>query len=538
MKKVLNAGQMREVDRLTTERYNIPGTLLMENAGQAVFSLLTKSFGDPSDLRVIVVCGRGNNGGDGAVVARQLWQRGSSVDLFLLGELNTTKGDARINFEIARKLSEEESNDVGQLSFTEVKTSNDWRTIYNVLEQYDLLVDAILGTGLNRPAEGLYGIIIKDLAEFCPIPILSVDLPSGLSADSALAFDPHIKADCTVTFTSPKPVNVLSPACFAGGELTIAPIGSPEDLIEASGSSLNLVERQDIAAYLTQSRRAPYSHKGAVGNVLVIAGSRGKTGAACMTAEAVLRSGAGLVTIASSASAQDVIAQRVIPEVMTEPLAETDRGSISHQALESAVELMDKVDVLAIGPGLSSAEESTRAFVREIINRRTVPVIIDADGLNSLSPWPGELKGSDELPLILTPHPGEMSRLTGLKTSEIQERPTEIARDFATAHSVFLVLKEARTIIASPDGQVYVNPTGNSGMSTAGAGDVLTGIIAGLLAQKTQLHLGAVLSSVYLHGLAGNIAAEKSGVRSLIATDITRSLSEAILTIGGDNEKP
>ena len=538
MKRVLSAAEMREVDRLTTERYAIPGLVLMENAGSAVTKIISDCYGDPSELRVLVISGRGNNGGDGAVVARQLWQRGARVDLFLLGEFENTKGDARVNFEAVKRLSASEEVRTFDIVFEEITTTDQWNHVYSSIDEYDVIVDAILGTGVNRPAEGLYATAIKDLSEFCPVPIVSVDLPSGLNADAALMFEPHITADRTVTFTSPKPASVLSPACFAGGELIVVPIGSPTELIDESASTLDLLETGDIVDYLERSRRAPYSHKNAVGNVLVIAGSRGKTGAACMTAEAVLRSGAGLVTVATSASAQEVIAQRIIPEAMTEVLSETENGSVSREAIDRAIELMEKVDVLAIGPGLSSAEESTRAFVREILNRRSVAVVIDADGLNALSPWDKNLKGSDELPLILTPHPGEMSRLSGLDAKKTQSDSVGIAREFATTHSVILVLKGARTIIASPDGNVFVNPTGNSGMSTAGSGDVLTGIIAGLLAQKTDEPLAATLAGVYLHGLAGDLAAGKLGVRALIATDITHNLSEAFLKIGGDAEKP
>jgi len=538
MKRVLTAAEMREVDRLTTERYAIPGLVLMENAGSAVTKIISDSYGDPSGLRVLVISGRGNNGGDGAVVARQLWKLGASVDLFLLGEFESTKGDARINFESVKRLAASEEVRTFDIVFEEITTTDQWNHVYSSVDEYDLAVDAILGTGVNRPAEGLYATAIQDLAEFCPIPIVSVDFPSGLDADRGVMFEPHITADRTVTFTSPKPASVLSPACFACGELTVAQIGSPAELIDQSPSVLEQVEPEDIADYLERSRRAPDSHKGAVGNVLVIAGSRGKTGAACMTAEAVLRAGAGLVTVASAVSAQDVIAQRIIPEAMTESLAETSDGSVASEAIDRAIELMRKVNVLAIGPGLSSSDESTRAFVRGVVDLRTVPAIIDADGLNALSPWDNSLKGSNELPLILTPHPGEMARLSGLDSKKILSDSVEVAREFATAHSVILILKGARTLIASPDGNVFVNSTGNSGMSTAGSGDVLTGVIAGLLAQKSDKPLAAAIAGVFLHGLAGDIAAEKLGVRSLIATDITRYLSEAILQTGGDGERP
>jgi NAD(P)H-hydrate epimerase len=330
---------------------------------------------------------------------------------------------------------------------------------------------------------------------------------------------------------------VVSPASGANGELVIASIGSPDQLLVEANSHLQLVDSFWRAEWLLDSRRTAIAHKNSVGDVLLIAGSRGKTGAAALSSETVLRAGAGLVTVATAKSAQALLITQTCPEVMTEALDETESGAISQTAIEQALRFAQKKTVIAIGPGLSSSDESTRVFVRELVERRTAPIVIDADGLNALAPWPEDLKGSDELPIIITPHPGEMARLTGKTNAEVQADRIVVAREFATKHQVIVVLKGSRSLIAAPDGNVYVNPTGNAGMATAGSGDVLTGLISGLLAQRPQHALEATIAGVYLHGLAGDIAASKLGMRSLVASDIIANLSEAILQVGGEAEK-
>jgi hydroxyethylthiazole kinase-like uncharacterized protein yjeF len=365
-----------------------------------------------------------------------------------------------------------------------------------------------------------------------------VDIPSGLSSDTGQPIGPCIQADLTVSFTAPKIGNVLAPAADANGKLIIATIGTPDWLIEEeSGSKLHLVEEKLIEEWLQASRRQADAHKGSVGDVLLIAGSRGKTGAAALSSETILRAGAGLVTVATARSAQPLLVTQARTEVMTEALDETRDGAISNAAIDRALQLAQKRTVIAVGPGLSSSDESTRAFAREMVERRTAPMVIDADGLNALAPWPEDLKGSDEAPIIVTPHPGEMARLTGKTNAEIVADRINVAREFATKHHIITVLKGSRTIIASPGGEVYVNPTGNAGMATAGSGDVLTGLVAGLLAQRPSEPLEATVAAVYLHGLAGDLAADKLGMRPLIASDIIASLSEAILQVGGDAER-
>jgi NAD(P)H-hydrate epimerase len=531
--KVLTAAQMREVDRLTTERYGIPSLLLMENAAAQTLRAIEQRFGSVAGRHLLVLCGKGNNGGDGAAFARHAWMRRARVDVVLFAEVETTSGDARINFEILRHLSG------GELRFFEGADRLTWSAFREGLERYDLIVDGLLGTGLERPAEGIYGEVIADVARFADRPrttrIVAIDLPSGLAADRDHMIGPTVRADLTVTFTAPKPALVLPPAYLCAGEVVVAPIGSPEELIHSVGATLNLVEASDVRRWVERTRRHPLGHKGTYGHVLVIAGSRGKPGAACLAARAALAAGAGLVTVATVPSGQSVVVAHVA-EAMTEALAETDEGTIAESALARALELVAERDVLALGPGLTT-QESTRRFVRELVARVRCPVIVDADGLNNLAPWPDELDGRQR-PLIVTPHPGEMARLIGTSSRDVLEHRVEVAREFATAHHVWLVLKGHRTLIATPEGQVYINPTGNAGLATAGAGDVLTGILAGCLAQdRGREPTEAVLAAVYLHGLAGDVAARRVGARAMLASDVTAHLGDALALIGGEDER-
>lgn len=528
--KVLTAAQMREVDRLTTERYLLPGLLLMENAAGRTLEAVENKFGSVVGKKALIICGKGNNGGDGAAIARQLHTKGCAVRVLLLGRVEESTGEARSNFAAVRSLAESSA----KLKFVEVESEAKFNEEASA-QHYDLFFDAIFGTGLSRPAKGLYEYAINYLNK--RKPVIAVDMPSGLDADAFDLIGTAVSADLTVTFTAPKIGNLLPPACEHNGELVVAPIGSPDALISACGSNLTLVESPMIEAWLASSRRTAHAHKGDAGKVLIIAGSRGKTGAACLSGAASLRAGAGLVTIATAASAQPAVASQAIVECMTEPLIETASGTVSLDALKSALALAAARDVLAIGPGLGSSEQSTFDFVRELITQRERPMVIDADGLNALIGWTENLQGSAALPLILTPHAGEMGRLVGKSAKEVVEDRLEVSRAFATRHQVILVLKGSRTLIAAPDGEVYINPTGNAGMATGGSGDVLTGIIAGLLAQKTNDATLATISAVYLHGLAGDIAVSRFGTRAMIASDITAHLGDAFIEVGGEEEK-
>jgi ADP-dependent NAD(P)H-hydrate dehydratase / NAD(P)H-hydrate epimerase len=532
--KILSAAEMREVDRLTTERGGVPSLSLMENAASRTVEAAEKRFGDVAGIRALVICGRGNNGGDGAAIARMLHNKGAAVDVLLLGRVEDSSGDAKTNFEAALEIAAAAGPN---FRFVEIeKIDQFWQEA--TASPHALFFDAILGTGLTRPASGLFEEAIHLLNDHTgDSPVISVDIPSGISSDSQELIGPAVKADLTVTFTAPKLGNVFPPAADHCGELVIAPIGSPGELINASGSQLNLIERSDVERWLRASQRSAHANKGDVGKVLVVAGSRGKTGAACLVGEAALRAGCGLVTIATAESSQPIVASVAIPECMTEPLAETQAGSVAREAADRALELAGERDVVAIGPGLGSSDKSTRAFVRAVTMKRQRPMIIDADGLNSLAPWAENLRGSAELPMILTPHPGEMARLLSKPIAEIVKNPVDVARSFAADRSVILVLKGSPAVVAAPNGQVYVNSTGNAGMATGGTGDVLTGIIASFLAQKLDDPLSATIAAVYLHGLAGDIAASRVGTRAMIASDISAHFGEAIISVSGEAER-
>lgn len=558
---------MREVDRLTTERYATPSLLLMETAAHAAARAIASRFpDDASNLRTLILCGRGNNGGDGAALARILSLKGAPVEVILFGRIEDASGDARTNFEIARRLASAapENGSASRLSFTECTDEAAWDAFREASKDYDVIVDALFGTGLTRPLEGIYAKVVRHLAQIrngrtgqagCRPLVVSLDVPSGLNADTAELIGDAVQADLTVTFTAPKPANVLPPASYFNGELIVARIGSPAALVDDAASQLFLTEAHDARAWLEQTRYRPGSYKNTHGHALIIAGSRQMSGAAVLCGDAAMRSGAGLVTIATPASALPAVAARVMPEVMTAELAETtqaratgapdaDERTLDETAIEQAWQLAARADALAIGPGLTSAEP-VRRLVRAVVERRAAPVVVDADGLNALAPWPANLRGTHAAPLILTPHPGEMRRLTGADANQDSlANRVRIARDFAVAHQLILVLKGARTLIAAPDGRVAVNPTGNAGTGTAGAGDTLTGIITGFVAQSRGA-LGddfdayaATVAAVYVAGLASDFAAQELGMRTMVASDISRHLGAAVRALDPAGEQP
>ncbi|HKY44072.1 MAG TPA: NAD(P)H-hydrate dehydratase [Pyrinomonadaceae bacterium] len=554
MQPVLSAEHIREVDRLTVENYHVPSLLLMESAAGACLDAIELRLGDLTGKKALILCGRGNNGGDGAALARGLSRAGVHCAVVLFGKLSDTIGDARTNFEAVSRLASFEAGSHESpppLTFIECDGIPAWEQIAKPRHSYDVIVDALFGTGLARPLEGVYVKVIEHLAlikrardrasDRRPL-VLSIDIPSGLNADQSNPIGPTVEADLTVTFTAPKPANVLPPACDFGGELIVANIDSPSSLIEAARPWLFLTEEEDARQWLQSTRYTRESYKNTHGHVLIAAGSRGYSGAAALTGNAAMRAGAGLVTIATPASAQSSVAASAIPEVMTTALAETDRGAVSDEAVEHFLSLTSRATVIAVGPGLTSDDERTRRFVRGVVEQRTKPCVIDADGLNALAPWPEDLTGSEQHPLILTPHPGEMLRLIGADKAALAGR-VAAARDFATAHKLILVLKGSRSIVAAPDGRVFVNATGNPGLGTAGAGDTLTGLISGFLAQAYATlkgradALAATVAALYVGGLAGDFAARKLGMRTMVASDIREHFSDAIRFLDPQGEK-
>ncbi|HKT11203.1 MAG TPA: NAD(P)H-hydrate dehydratase [Terriglobia bacterium] len=515
--KILTAAQMQGIDRATTERYGVPSLTLMENAGRSVVQFLQERFSPLEKQEIVILCGRGNNGGDGLVVARMLRELGLQPRVLLLALPERLKGDAEVNYKRLAKTG-------AALSAPDHAS---WEKFKGEMGNASLVIDAILGTGLSEPLGGFLLEVVRDTPRVFPkARIVAVDLPTGVAADSGELIGECVQADASVTFTAPKVAHVFPPACEKAGEWVVSPIGTPAEAFEGRPDLfLNILQPHDLE-WLVRPRKLE-SHKGTFGHVLVLGGSVGKTGAAAMAAKAALRAGAGLATVATPGSALPVIASLSM-EIMTEPLPETGSGTISLRAIEDGVldRLVENKSVVAVGPGLGR-EPETMDLVRRFVSRCDLPVVLDADGLNAFDGCIKTLQAEGRI-RVLTPHPGEMGRLAGQKTSEIVAHRLEVAREFARRHGVQLVLKGFRTLTASPDGQVWVNPTGNPGMATGGSGDVLTGITAGLLAQyPDRLATEVVAAAVYLHGLAGDIAARELGEASVIAGDILDALPKA-----------
>ncbi len=499
--KVLTAAQMREVDRRTVE-LGIPSIILMENAGCRVVEFLEREYAPLATHRIVVVCGKGNNGGDGLVVARQLFTRVKPqwLRVVLGADPNELRGDALENFKMLKAVR----------CPVVLEITGEMRTA-------TLVLDAVLGTGAEGAAKGKAAELIAAInGQFPMADVVAVDVPSGGA----------VHAKHTVTFTALKPSLVLAPECELAGRIHVVPIGTPPELLEQEAAiSLSVPEPGDFTALFQP--RAGDSNKGLYGHVLVIAGGRGKTGAAAMAGIAALRAGAGLSTVASAASAISAIGSYA-PEIMTEPLAETDAGSIAMREPDDPAlkAITDKKTVIAIGPGMGHHPETVQ-FIRSFVQKSATPMVVDADALNALAGQRSRFEG----PRIFTPHPGEMSRLTGMTIAEIQADRIGHARAYATEHGVCLVLKGNRSVIAFPDGRVWINPTGSPSMATGGTGDVLTGMIAGLLAQFPKQLENALLAAVYLHGRAGELGAEVLGEKSFMATDLFEFLPEAMREI-------
>jgi NAD(P)H-hydrate epimerase len=513
--RVLNAAQMREADRYTIDEIGVPSVVLMENAGRAVVAAMEVTYEDLLTRRIAVLAGRGNNGGDGFVVARTLLQRGIDVAVFLLGRAADVRGDARTNLEVLARLG---------VTPVEVVNEQDWELHFSEISERDLLVDAVFGTGLKEPLAGMLQTVVADINS-SGLPVVSIDLPSGLSADTHELIGPAVEASLTVTLGAPKLPHILPPAEAHCGDLVIADIGIPDSVIDdLEGPRVRILTRE-LMRELVQPRTSD-SHKGDYGRVWLVAGSMGRTGAAHLAAMGALKSGAGLVTIATPRSALPIVAA-MAPEYMTEPLPEYDSETFAAEAAERI--LAAQADVLAIGPGLGQ-HEPVRRLVKMLLERSGVPLVLDADALNAFVGLPELLRGRDGLDVIVTPHPGEMARLIGSSVADVQAHRIETARTFATAQGVYVVLKGHRTIVATPEGSISINLTGNPGMATGGTGDVLTGMVAAWFAQLLDAEAAASLA-VYLHGLAGDLAEADDGEQALTATDIVGHLGDAVLDL-------
>jgi ADP-dependent NAD(P)H-hydrate dehydratase / NAD(P)H-hydrate epimerase len=559
MLKVLTAEQMREVDRLTTERYGIPSIILMENAAHAVAGVITEKLGGSvKGKSILILCGKGNNGGDGAALARILWTFGAKVHAVIFGDINESNGDAKINFEVLRRIDRKNPDlRVESVSLVEQDARTWWSDfIYNfAITKIDCVVDSVFGTGFHGPINGPLNMILETFwtnlgRGFADASIISVDLPSGFDADFAELNGWHFFPDVTVTFTSPKTANVLAPAAVYNGKLIIADIGSPPELINEQSSRLFLTERKDAEDWLRGTKFTSTSYKNKRGHALIIAGSDDYSGAAVMCGNSAMRSGVGLTTLLVPASCKVEVASRVIPEVIVKTLTETD-GEVNADAYSANAETIRQADSILVGPGLKATDEGGEKLVREIVENRTVPVVVDAGALLFFNPPDGLFNGSPPYeggvasaffaddgvvlssrgeetfvetgvenhpvaeaatpllrkegsledseaasmrtgvsalqPLILTPHEGEFLRLLGTDDKDAIKDRVAAVRDYAVGNDVILVLKGERVLIGSPDGRVVVNPTGNSGLGKAGNGDTLAGILAGFTAQASRM---------------------------------------------------
>jgi NAD(P)H-hydrate epimerase len=508
--KITTAAEMNAIDRATSARHGVPSLALMENAGAALADFACEHW--PHASRIVIVCGRGNNGGDGLVAARRLHAAGKVVEVLLLGASDGLKPDA------AAMLERLPVHPVIATSADQVA-----RECAAMLAGAELIIDAIFGTGYTvrpgrTPAQSLAEAVIAAI-NAAAAPVLSVDLPSGWDADAAVPPGPVCRSSAVVTFTAPKPAHLLAP--LTRGPIVVAPIGTPESAI-ISAQNLFAISPRELSELFAP--RPLDSNKGRFGHVLVAAGSVGKSGAAAMCGMAALRVGAGLVTVATPTLAQPAVAG-FAPELMTEPQGAPQAASFAEADAASVLELAKARNVLAVGPGISQ-RPGAAAFVHRLLAGAALPVVLDADGLNAFA-GRAQLLRRLARPLILTPHPGEMARLTGASVAEIQSNRLNAARDFARTHGCILVLKGFRTVVAYPRGELWIAATGNPGLATGGTGDILTGMIAGAVAQFPKRIDEAVRAAVYLHGLAGDVAASRIGEEAMVATDLLRFLPAA-----------
>jgi NAD(P)H-hydrate epimerase len=510
---LVNAREMQQMDRRTIEEIGLPGRILMENAGRGATRFFLKHlYGKDAGKHVAVVAGRGNNGGDGFVMARYLSQKQIPVTVYLLSESGRLQGDAKANLELLHSLA---------VPVEEIKDEKIFQAQKNKWHKHDLFIDAILGTGLNSDVRGFYKKVITEL-NLMQKPLFAVDIPSGLDSDTGQIRGISIRADATATFGFAKIGHILHPGADYCGDLAVIEIGIPSAIASSVGCRQRLINSETIKR--DYSPRRADAHKGASGHLLVLAGSVGKTGAAAMTSESALRIGAGLVTLGIPQSLNAILENRLL-EVMTHPLPERPPGQLAQEAGSKIKKLLKDKRCLAIGPGLGTGAE-TSALVRDVIAGSDLPVIIDADGLNNLVGRLDILK-ERQAPTLITPHPGEMARLMSVPVSSIQRDRVSAARSLATEYGIHVVLKGAKTVIAHPDENVFINPSGNSGMASGGMGDVLTGLIAGLITQGYEVGYAAH-AGVFLHGSAADHLANQKGPIGYLASEVMDQIPAAL----------
>jgi hydroxyethylthiazole kinase-like uncharacterized protein yjeF len=509
--KLATASEMRELDRQAIEGYGVPGIVLMENAGRGVVSEIIHAWGGVGGRRYVVFCGKGNNGGDGLVIARHLHNKGAKVNVRLFSA--EMKGDARINLDIARKMG------------IDIKpVSRDLKSETALVKHADAVIDAVFGTGLasdlGKPYTAVIGMINASAKK-----VVAVDVPSGVDSDMGRIMGAAVHADLTVTFGLPKRGLYLYPGAQMAGLVRVVDISIPAEAVSKAPIKAGLLTAADVCGLVKP--RPPDTHKGDYGHLLILAGSVGKTGAAVLAAKAASRAGAGLVTVGVPESLNDVFEEKLTEE-MTVPLPETPGRTLSSKGLSGILELLKGKTALALGPGIST-DPDTAKLVAGLLPKVRIPTLVDADGLNILAHDETPLTKA-RAPIALTPHPGEMGRLLGILAREVQADRPGAATALAKQFGVTVVLKGARTLIASPDGGFFINPTGNPGMATGGTGDVLTGIIGSLMAQGLGVPDAARLG-VYVHGLAGDTAATVKGQAGLIAGDLIDAIPEVLKSL-------
>jgi ADP-dependent NAD(P)H-hydrate dehydratase / NAD(P)H-hydrate epimerase len=510
--KAVTSAQMRAIDARAAEEFGIPTLLLMEHAGLRVVEAARALLAGLRGAKVTILAGRGNNGGDGFAVARHLSNEGYAVHVLVAGALDGARGDAAVNLEITRR----SGIPVDSVTSTPVPSLTG-----------DLIVDALLGTGIRGPATGVTAALI-DAINASGLPVLSVDVPSGLDADSGRAEGPCVRAQRTVTLALPKVGLLFQPGRSLAGEITVGDIGMPRRLLEQAEATAQVTEPADVRRRLPE--RPPDAHKGTFGRAFVLAGSVGMTGAAALATEAVLRAGAGLAFLGCPASLNELLEAK-LTEAITVPLPETETRALAVAAWDTVREQMKRSQAVAIGPGLGRHPE-TAALVTRVLQECRAPLVVDADALNAVAP---ARAGTFPPHAVITPHPGEMARLWGTNTQEVQSNRLETAERAAGQWGCVVVFKGAPTVIAAPDGALWLNPTGTPGMASGGTGDVLTGLITGLLAQGLA-PMDAAIAAVYVHGAAGEQAADRLGAAGMLASDLLREVPGVLRDLSNGEE--
>lgn len=523
MLPIVTAAQMAAMDRFTIDRIGIPGAALMESAGRGVVETILEHPLTSESSRYVILCGKGNNGGDGFVVARYLNEIVGDegfVSLFLCGCLDSLKGDCRTMACAAIECG---------VDIQEIRDDDDLKMLAGALVSCDCVIDALLGSGAGGAPRGMIASVVELLAEF-DMPVVAVDCPTGVDMDNGFVHPTSVSADLTVTFGAEKIGHRFYPGRESCGKVEVVDIGIPGMAEDEADICLYLAEEFDICEMLPE--RPADSHKGDYGRVAVVGGSRGFTGAAVMACESALAAGSGLVSAAVPSSLNSIFETK-LTEAMTRPVDDSAApGGFNPGAVEElAAWFNEGFDAVALGPGLG-AGDSAAEFARKLLKKLEIPLVLDADGLNAFAGRANELTLCG-FPLVVTPHPGEMSRLSGLKLQEIKKNPLEVARSFAAQHCCVTVLKGAPTIIADPSGFTVINPTGSQALAKGGSGDVLTGLILSLIGQGATAFDAAVIA-VYVHGLAGDIARESLGLRGVLASDIIEAVPAALIKCAGE----